>query len=159
MNSILSYIENPELAPLLETVTEFTVTAIPKEIRDEDEERYFSVNIVRRSEGRYAVMYLNEAFDANLNESYESLPSSRTEEFIENFRFPLPEAVKLAEELASRLVFQGLSVRDIIKHGGMLKAHRAIPHNERPRIRMLPAEESVLRDQENNWDSEGGENA
>lgn len=133
MTTLAEYAADPNLAPLFEHVTELTVNAIPVELRGSDEDSWFSVKVVWRGENRYAVMHLNSAYNAQLQREWESLPSSRSDDFVENFRFPLLEAVQIAEKVAQQVTLQGLTVQDIIKHGGLDEAHAAIPWDQRPK--------------------------
>jgi hypothetical protein len=127
MNSITSVISNPENAAFIALLTELEVNAVPKELRGEDEERYFSVKVSLRSRpDSWAVLINNKAYNSNLESEYESLPSSRTDEFINEFRFPLLEAVSIAERLAEQRTLRGITVQDIIMHGGFDAAYQAI---------------------------------
>jgi hypothetical protein len=151
MESILPFIADSKNTPLIEAIEEFKLNAIPASIRGEDEERFFTVKVVRRSgnsryTSRWAVMFENDAYNEQLEDKYESMPSNRTDEFLENFRFPLEKAILIGEKLAQRVLFRGISAQDVINHGGLIEADIAIPRDERLRTRVLP--ESALPQEE-----------
>lgn len=143
MESILPFIADSKNTLLIEAVEEFQLNAVPKNLRGEEERRYFTVKVVRRSgitkhESRWAVMFENDAYNEQLESQYESLPSNRTDEFLENFRFPLEKAILLGEKLAQRVLIHGISAQDVINHGSLIEADIAIPRDERIRARVLP---------------------
>jgi hypothetical protein len=73
--------------------------------RTDPNAKYFEVTVERRSEGRWAVINLGQAWDGE-DWVYESLPSSREDEFLKKARFSLEEAVEIAQ--ASTLTVKGL---------------------------------------------------
>jgi hypothetical protein len=151
MESILPFIADSKNITLIEAVEEFQLNAIPKDLRGEEERRYFTVKVVRRSgitryDSRWAVMFENDAYNEQLEDQYESLPSNRTDDFLKNFRFPLEKAILIGEKLAQRVLIHGLSAQDVINHGSLVAADIAIPRDERIRARVLP--ESALPQEE-----------
>lgn len=85
------------------TAFELVANGIPEghELR-----RHFSVAVERRGPGSWAVTdRFGECYGRNGRWTWESLPSSRTEEFIAAHRFPLDEALELAREAVEKIRF------------------------------------------------------
>jgi len=125
--SLIPFVTDDKLIPLLDSITEFQVCAVPQELQDSEVRRYYSVYVKRRGPGSWAVTdNFNSCYDMNLVEEYESLPSERTDEFLARFRFTLPQAIEIAERLAKTLkLYNAITVDDIIKHGSLTEAFEA----------------------------------
>jgi len=146
MESILPFVADSKNTPLIEAIEEFKLNAIPASLLGEDEQRFFTVKVVRRSgvtkhDSRWAVMFENDAYNEQLEDQYESMPSNRTDDFLENFRFPLEKAILIGEKLAHRILFRGISAQDVINYGSLIEADKAIPRDARIRARVLPESE------------------
>ena len=58
-----------------------------------------TVTVAKRGDGRWAVLSRSFCYDADGNAEYEQIPSERTDEFKQQFRFDLDAAVRLAREV------------------------------------------------------------
>lgn len=85
-------------APLIDYATEFQFPVFPEghEYWDIAAE---TVKVVKRGDGRWAVLDRTHCYDADGNPEYESIPSERTDEFKQRFRHDLATAVRLAREV------------------------------------------------------------
>lgn len=83
-------------------VSSFYITALPADVIEycPSDAYHFNVEIVRREQGRWAVMHRGFCYDAELNEEYESIPSSRTNKFKKKYRHPLKDAIRIAFRIA-----------------------------------------------------------
>lgn len=123
----LSTLSEEEQDELLLSVSKISVCALPSEFYITESghsnglDRFFSVEVSRRSKGRYAVTDgAGLAFDSSFAEEYEGLPSSRSDEFKERFRHGFLDALILAEEVSLKHIKfgpSGMSVEDIIREG------------------------------------------
>ena len=112
---ILALLENPDMEAFMNShVTSFFITALPADVIEytPGDAHYFSLEIARKSPGRWAVLHRGYCYDANLNEEYESIPSSRTEKFKRKFRHNLKDAVHIAFQLAPNLKLMRWTVDD-----------------------------------------------
>jgi hypothetical protein len=90
---------NPQ--ELLQKATTFTFNALPEDVIAESSEFYhFNVTIEKRANNRWAVLHFNHCYNKQLEKEYESSPSNRTDEFKNNFRFSLEDAVEIAQEVS-----------------------------------------------------------
>lgn len=138
MESILPHLQTEAVQHLLPHINTLTFNAVPEEYQDEETQRYYTVYVEYRSPGLYCIRTERGIFyNAQFEESRESLPSTRTDEYKQQYRFPLLQAVELAEELANRVLFQGLSIQDIINYKGLFNAHQNIPPSERIKRHIL----------------------
>jgi hypothetical protein len=88
-------------------VTEYTVSCLPM---DDEDANAFSVKVVRRGRCQWAVVKDSKCLGADGKWAYESLPSSRTDEFLATHRFDLDTAMDLAKYAALRIVVNGFTV-------------------------------------------------
>lgn len=110
---------NPELLTFLEQYgNSFRVTALPDDVRDHPEAMHFYLYVEYRSPGRWAVMNFgrNKALTRDGDWDWESLPSSRTDKFIKIARFPLAEALQLAQREAGNIRMNRFGVAEITEH-------------------------------------------
>lgn len=92
--------------------TEFCVSFLPQ---DHPEFRHYSLFIQRRSPTSWAVVWPGTGVLSSSGEwHHESVPSERTEEWLSKHRFPLTEAIGLAEKVAPDLYVNGRTATDII---------------------------------------------
>lgn len=104
-------LSDPDVRAFFDSQVEgFWVTTIPSDVVAESSEWYvWSVRVVRKSFGRWAVDFHGMNYDAEGHSEYEDIPSSRTEGFIERFRHSLDVAVPLAFKLAETVKQNGLT--------------------------------------------------
>lgn len=128
MTSIVPLLQNPELQPLLQKITTLSFSELPADCEERDELLlYYTISVSYRGDDKWAVTYLNDALDADLHDQYEPRPSSRDDDFLNRYRFSLPEAVAIAERAAQQVLFRGVSAGDIEQYGSFeaaLEAHR-----------------------------------
>lgn len=127
MNSIVPLLQNPELQPLLQKITTLSFSELPADCEERDELLlYYTISVSYRGDDKWAVTYLNDALDADLQDQYEPRPSSRDDDFLNRYRFSLSEAVAIAERAAKQVLFRGVSAGDIEQYGSFeaaLEAH------------------------------------
>jgi len=97
---------------LLQHATEFSFLP-PGLERTDPNARYFEVKASRRGEGKWAVVCMGEVWDGEYW-VYESLPSNRTEEFIAKARFPLEEAVQIAQAATETVKLVGFTYAEFV---------------------------------------------
>lgn len=91
---------------LLSHATEFTFLPAGASPHDRDAVRYFAVRVVWRGGNRWAVTHMADCWSLD-GWQYESMPSSRTEEFLAISRFPLEEAVAIARNVVDSISING----------------------------------------------------
>lgn len=113
-DQLVTLLADPTLRSLFDSQVEaFWVTTIPSDVFAESYEwHHWSVRIVRKSFGRWAVDAIGGNYDAEGNSQYETIPSERTEKFIEKFRHSLDVAVPLAFEIARTQRVNGLTAEE-----------------------------------------------
>lgn len=117
-------IKDPNTRAVLEEfATTLVVNAIAKADRDEDDSEAWNVYIEYRSPGKYAVKDRFVQYDADGLSAHESLPSSRTEDSLERFRFDLPTAVDIAYKLAEKVSVNGITARGYVVWNKAKKIH------------------------------------
>jgi hypothetical protein len=105
---------NPDLwNDIFPTISEVSVNMWPEQVKFKHENednyddvaRYVKVNVERRSwqEDSFAVKDMFTSYDKNGLDEHESLPSSRTDDYLENFRHTFFEALAIAEEVSKNL--------------------------------------------------------
>jgi len=105
----------PTIDRLFATVRSFSVTALPPEYQTAIDADMWTVRVEWRSEDKWAVITRSGQIGADGTEGYESLPSSRTDKYIANYRFDLATALALAEETAKKISIMGITVESFIK--------------------------------------------
>lgn len=118
---------DPKVLALLEEYgAKFRVTALPPDVRDDSNAKYFYLYIERKSPGRWAVADMfNEVLSRTGLWRYESMPSSRTDKFKEVTRFPLVEAFKLAQREAAKMTLNQWTVESITEDIRARQAEKA----------------------------------
>lgn len=91
------------------TTTRYFVSVLP--INHPDAEM-FGLYVEWRGDDRWAVTHIGKCFDKDGNSEYEPSPSNRENDFIERTRFPLNEAVALAERVVKTIVVNGMTAQD-----------------------------------------------
>lgn len=108
-------LEDPKLLTFLEQYgVKFRVTALPPDVRDNANAKYFYLYIERKSPGRWAVADMfGEVLSRTGLWRYESMPSSRTDKFKEVTRFSLVDAFKLAQREAAKMTMNRWTVESM----------------------------------------------
>lgn len=97
---------------LLAHATEFTFLPGGANI-DDKEVHFFTVTVARRSNDLWAVLWMTKCWNRKSKSwEHESFPSSRTDKFLRNARFPLDEALEIAFGAPDRLTVMGKSWLD-----------------------------------------------
>lgn len=99
-------------------VTAYEVCAVPRD----DAGGYLSwaVTVERTHHSdTWAVRRGKRCYDADGDWDWEPLPSSRTDEWLANYRFDLETALRIAKEVASEIKVNGRTVADAqrMSHG------------------------------------------
>lgn len=109
---------------LLQHATEFSFLP-PGMDRSDPHARYFDVQVSRRSEGKWAVVSMGQVWCdgewAHEKWVYEALPSNRTEEFIASTRFPLEEAIEIAQKATETVTHVGFNYAEFLVRMEQLK--------------------------------------
>lgn len=92
--------------------TTYRVSCLPA---DHPEASHFTVCVEWRGRDLWAVTRHGECLSRSGVWGYESLPSGRTNEWLAEHRFPYPEAVRLAQEIAPLLTVNGFTITDVLK--------------------------------------------
>lgn len=92
-------------------VTQYTVSCLPP---GHEMEHNFSVTVVERSPGWWAVKRDIFCYDIDGNRSYEATTTEREEDFIRRHRFRLREALELARRIAPTLTVGRCAVTDVL---------------------------------------------
>lgn len=90
--------------------TGYIVSVLPE---DHDEMHHFSLTVEYRGPDRYCVRHFGRVLSRTGKWRMEGLNSSRTEKFKEVTRFPLEEALRLAEREAPKITINGHVAADI----------------------------------------------
>jgi hypothetical protein len=99
-----------EIVPV---VTAYEVCAVPPD----EAGNYLSwIVTVERTHhsGKWAVRRGKRCYDADGVWDWEPLPSSRTDEWLANYRFDLETALRIAKEVASEVKVNGYTVADAL---------------------------------------------
>lgn len=89
---------------MITEVTQFSVSCLPL---DHEDHALFSLNVVWRSPGKWAVERLGNNYSKTGRARREPLNSSKTEAFLRTYRFSLEEALRIADKLAPKIVVNG----------------------------------------------------
>lgn len=99
---------------LLKHARSFVFNAIPEEIRDldeYDEASHFDVYVEWRSKDRWAVVdRFRACYNKEGKREHEPQPSSRDEDFLNEYRFSLQEAVEIAQRVAKTVKLNRFTV-------------------------------------------------
>ena len=108
MSSLLEYVEDPANAEFLKSVTKLSVSAVSTDAQENSPEAYlWAVTVEARGHGNWSVSNGGYVYDKNGKDDYEPMPSSRTDAFLNRFRFSLPEAIRIAEKVAPKITING----------------------------------------------------
>lgn len=116
---VAEVLADPKTLAFLESYgNSFRVTALPDDVRDHEEAIFFYLYVEYRSPGKWAVMNFgrNKALTRDGEWEWESLPSSRTDKFKKIARFPLVEALNLAQREAANIRMNRFGVTEITEH-------------------------------------------
>ena len=102
---------------LLKHAIKFTFTALPHDVAEKSPEaHHFNVYVELKSKDRWAVHTgYGDCYDSNLQSEYETLPSERTEAYKDHYRFPLDEAVEIAQRLAKTITIGNMNVEEYLE--------------------------------------------
>lgn len=92
----------------------YEVSCLPSEY---GARRHFTLTVEYRGEDRWAVCRHGTCYDANGNSEYEPSASNRGDEFLSRFRFPLDQALIIAQRLAPDLKVNRFTVADALANG------------------------------------------
>ena len=94
-------------------VTGFNVTVLPVDVVHDEEAYHWLIRVENRSFGKWAVSDGFRQYNREGEKGYESLPSSRTDEFKQTFRHDLETAVSIAFKVAATLKVSGYDAEKI----------------------------------------------
>lgn len=94
--------------------TRYEVSCLPPEYRAR---RYFTLTVEYRGNDRWAICRHGMCYDTDGNCEYEFLSSSRDSDLLARFRFPLDEALIIAQRLAPDLRVNQFTVTDALANG------------------------------------------
>lgn len=92
--------------------TVYRVSCLPSAHPDAS---HFTVCVEWRGRGLWAITRHGECLSASGVWEYETRPSERSDEWLAQHRFPYPEAIRLAREIAPLLTVMGRTVADVLK--------------------------------------------
>lgn len=102
--------------PLVVTPTRIAVTRLPERLWSESGACSFILYVEWRSEGKYAVVDdLRSSYNREGERQRESLPSSRTEEYLQSYRFSKEEALQVAARVLPQLRLRTWTVEEFIE--------------------------------------------
>lgn len=90
--------------------TRFEVTKMPQ---DSENAPFFTLWVERRGKDHWCVTDGCRCYDADGNKQIEDRPTARTAKFKKRFRFPLDDALKLAERLVPTLTLNGRTAEQV----------------------------------------------
>lgn len=90
--------------------TRFEVTQLPQ---DSENAPLMTLWVERRGKDRWCVTDGCRCYDANGDKQIEDRPTARTAKFKKRFRFPLDDALKLAERLVPTLTLNGRTAEQV----------------------------------------------
>lgn len=108
-------VADPAYADILKYSKRFTVTIVPEIYKNDYDAHYWEVTVEYRGKDNWAVSWLGQTYDFNGGRVDEPLPSSRSDRYLDDYRFNLQEAVLLAEKVAPTLKLNRTTVQDYIK--------------------------------------------
>lgn len=88
-----------------------------------DESYLYEVSVSYRGKGKYAVIHMNNCWDGS-DWVYEPMSSSRTDEFIEQTRFSLRNAIDIAKTLVPTISINGMTWEELQEWKRKLNAKR-----------------------------------
>jgi hypothetical protein len=91
--------------------TRYEVGLLPE---DDINAHVFALAVEYRGHGLWAVLRFSQCLGTDGEWSYESNPSSRTDNWLARHRFPLEEALALAKEHAPNVTVNGMTVADVL---------------------------------------------
>lgn len=95
---------------------EYAVTTLPAKWQDHYDASTWTVRVGWRGPGeRWAVIWGSECYDAQGNHCYERSPSGRSDEFKQQFRFGLDEAIEIAKGIAPQVSVNGITAEKFAK--------------------------------------------
>lgn len=94
--------------------TGYSVSCLPE---GDVNEHLFAIDVAYRGRGLWAVVRHRECLGANGAWSWELLPSSREDEWLESHRFPLDKALELAKAAAPHITVNGHTVAEALAAG------------------------------------------
>lgn len=95
--------------PVYTRSTKYVVSALPEDL---DEHYAWSVTVEWRGGQEWAVCRGRACYDRSGNQNWEL--SSNSAEEIAKYRFPLGDAISIAERVARRLIVNGRTVEEVL---------------------------------------------
>jgi hypothetical protein len=94
------------------TPVKYEVSVLPLDFEDG---YLWTINVEYRGNDLWAIMHrVGNVYGKNGTWSHEHVPGERTDEWLEEYRWPLEEALEKAKELAPGLKFHGMSPEDLL---------------------------------------------
>lgn len=92
--------------------TAYSVNCLPE---DHIDSHVFEITVEYRSRNRWAVKRHSQVLGADGQWDYEMRPSEREDDWLDNHRFDLDTALKLAKEQAPLITVNGFTVADALR--------------------------------------------
>lgn len=107
-----------DLAGTTTTVTEYTISAVPRELRDHPDAPSFEVQVCFRPQmdgtPKWGVYWRDRrCLHRSGRWDWEMQPSSRTDRWLASHRFDLDRALRLARIAAPQLTLNGMGPKDV----------------------------------------------
>jgi transglutaminase-like putative cysteine protease len=109
----------PEFKDIAKYANRFTVNVLPDFVKEYEysDAIYYDIYVVYRGNGLWAVTnYSGKVYNKNGESEYEPQPSSRTDEFLAEYRHSLVDAIALAEEVANHVTVNKYSVESYTEY-------------------------------------------
>ena len=118
VNDYLSQLSTEQLLKLsavqekIGSARDFRFNAVPERAAKSSDTYLWDVHVIWRGEGQWAVDHNGYQYTKDLVAGRESRPSSRTQRFIDSHRFPLEQALQLANKLSKKVTVMGRTAHD-----------------------------------------------
>lgn len=120
--------DNATVQLLLQHVTELCFNALPKKLETRDIDvplsdiyHYFDVKVQYRGHGRWSVnTFMGAVRRGEFDGEREPLPSSRDDDYLDDYRFEFWEAMAYAEIVQHKMTLKGKTASEWLKEAGYL---------------------------------------
>jgi hypothetical protein len=93
-------------------ITEYTVSCLPETSINRPG---WEITVEYRGNGRWAVCYGGQCLGRDGTPDWESIPSERRAEWLDQYRFALPEALEMAKKWAGTLRVNGKTAVEVLE--------------------------------------------